>query len=216
MSRLLALGLLLGVLLAAPVSARADGDPASDILLLQDVYYPYQPAPSSPLAKTLTTLLGSTKAAGFELKVALIESPADLGAVPNMFGKPQQYATFLAAEIAFNSRTPLLTVMPGGFGAANVSPAESAAVSALRPPVAGSDSNALVRSAIAATLSLARAAGHPVAAPKIPAVSGHGSGKTSPALIFGAPVALLLLAGALATLRRRSEPEAESKVGPGP
>ena len=39
--------LLTAVLIAAlaiPAAARADGDPASDVLLLQDAYLPYSPA----------------------------------------------------------------------------------------------------------------------------------------------------------------------------
>ena len=37
--------------------------------------------------------------------------------MPQFFGKPQSYAPFLESEIAFNTKKPLLIVMPQGFGA---------------------------------------------------------------------------------------------------
>ena len=40
-------------LLAAPVAARADGDPASDILLGTNVFYPFDPPVSAAVQRTL-------------------------------------------------------------------------------------------------------------------------------------------------------------------
>lgn len=194
----------LALLAAAPRPALADGDPASDVLLLQDDYVPYQPQLSAPLQSGLAHVLKEARSAGYPIKVAVIASPQDLGAVPNLFAQPQQYATFLAQEIAFNSRTPLIVVMPQGYGLTN---AGGGAASALRglgaPGTSGAD--ALGRSAIEAVLRVARAGGHPVAAPKL---SGGGSSSaSSPLLIFGIPVILLGLVGLLTTLRRRGSHE---------
>ena len=189
------------VLLSAPTAARADGDPASDVLLLQDSYLPYSPPVSAGVSKALTQVLKETRSAGYPLKVAVIASPQDLGSVPNMFGQPQQYAQFLGSEIAFNSKVPLLVVMPAGFGLDNVSANAGSALKGLTVSTS-SGSDGLARSAIDGAVALARAAGHPVAAPKIQE-SGRG-GSATPAIVFGAPVALLALAGLLMTLRRRS------------
>jgi hypothetical protein len=67
----------------------------------------------------------------------------------------------------------------------------------------------LGRAAVAAIVKLSKAAGHPVAAPKLPKASaGGGGGGTSPLIVFGVPVALLALGGALAALRRRQDADA--------
>lgn len=190
--------------LAASQKASADGDPASDVLPVpgQDLYLPYSPPVSAPVATALRTLLKRTRAAGFEIKVAIIATPTDLGAVPNMFGQPQRYATFLYSEISFNTKSSLFVVMPAGYGAVNLPPPAVSVVGKLPSP--GSDSDALARAAISAVVRLAAASGHKVPAPKI---SGGSSGGTSPALVFGAPVALLALAGLLMALRRRDAVE---------
>jgi len=96
--------------------ARADGDPASDILLIQNVFLTYS-VTVSPAAKTsLSQEVLRLNKAGFRVKVAVIADPADLGAVPSLFGKPQIYAKFLGTEIAFQYTNRLLVVMPNGFG----------------------------------------------------------------------------------------------------
>ena len=110
------------VLLTVVPLARADGDPASDVLLAQDVYYTYAPPVSSTLTRELNGLLVRARAAGYPIKVALIESAGDLGAYPRLFGQPRRYAELLASEIAFNSSPHLLVVMPSGLAA--VSPSE--------------------------------------------------------------------------------------------
>src|SRR3954467_1426357 len=121
-------------LAVAPPGAPPDVDPASDVLLLQDVYLPYAPGVPGPLTKTITALLKTTRKAGFPLKVAIIADPKDLGAVPQFFGKPQQYAPFLQSEIAFNSKRPLLVVMTAGYGAAALPKGSETGLHALGPP----------------------------------------------------------------------------------
>ena len=110
------LALVLGTVAFGVAPARADGDPASDILLIDNVFLTYS-VDVSPAAKTaLQQEVAKLNKAGFRVKVAVIADPADLGAVPSLFGKPQVYAKFLAAEIAFQYTNRLLVVMPNGFG----------------------------------------------------------------------------------------------------
>jgi hypothetical protein len=190
-------------LIAAP-AAQADGDPASDVLLLQDVYLPYAPGVGPAYTKTITDLLKATRKKGFALKVAVIAQPKDLGAVPQFFGKPQSYAPFLQSEIAFNSKKPLLVVMPAGYGAVALPVGTQDALQGLAPPKSASGED-LGRATVAAIVKLAAAAGHPVPAPKLPTSTGGGGGGTSPLIVFGVPVLLLALGGALAAAKRRQD-----------
>src|SRR5947209_9233758 len=125
----------------APV-ALGDGDPASDVLLGQNVFYPYQPPVTASLQKTLDAETGAAQRAGFPIKVALIASPVDLGVIPDLFGKPQKYADFLDQEISFQTKQPLLVVMPAGYGLQGVAPRALSAVTRLSKP-AGRTSNDL-------------------------------------------------------------------------
>jgi hypothetical protein len=194
----------------SPASALADGDPASDVLLLQDVYLPYAPGVPAQIGKAITALLKTTRKAGFPLKVAIIATPTDLGSVPQFFGKPQQYAPFLQREIAFNTKKPLLVVMQAGYGAAALPAGTETALQGLAPPPSATG-DALGRSAVAAILRLAKAGGHPVAAPKLAAApKGGGGGSTSPLIVFGVPVALLAIGGVLAAVRRRQSAAPEA------
>ena len=201
----------LAVTLAVPQAARADSDPASDTLLLQDVYLPIAPAPSKSDAAAIRGLAATMKKAGYPIKVAIIATPNDLGLVPQIFGKPQYYAGYLGREIDFNKKNQLLVVMPAGYGTNNIPPKVAAALNGLKPP--GSGVGDIASSTVDAMARLSEAAGHPV---KKPSVSGGGGGGTSPAIIFGVPVLLLALAGLLATVRRRGEGEREAAAPSGP
>ncbi len=187
--------LLLGI---NPCSALADADPASDVLLAQSAFFPYQPAVAPQLYTTVNSTLGAVARVWLPLKVAIIGSPEDLGGVPEFFGRPQAYAQFLDREISFNHPQPLLVVMPAGYGLAD---AGSAAALAGVPVDHRHSSYGLVRSAILALVALARAAGHPISAPAIPSGSATSHGAFPVALLFVVPVALLMLTGILARWR---------------
>jgi hypothetical protein len=200
--------LALAAVLLVPSSASADGDPASDVLPLQDVYLPYAPGVPPELGRTITDLLKDTRKAGFPLRVAIIAQQKDLGAVPQFFGRPQSYAPFLESEIAFNTKKPLLVVMPSGYGVAGLPNAAVNGLNGFAPPKSAQGQD-LGRAAVGAIVKLAKAVGHPVPAPKIPTASGSGGGGgTSPLIVFGVPVALLALGGLLAALRRRQDADA--------
>jgi hypothetical protein len=199
LATLVAITLALTGLTAA--QALADGDPASDVLLGQNVFYPYSPAVTSSLQKTLDGETASAKKAGFPLKVALIASPVDLGVVPDLFDKPQQYASFLDQEISYMTKQPLLVVMASGYGVVGVSAPATSAVAGLSKP-AGSQTDALAHAAIAAVPKLAAAAGHPIASGS---AGGAKRGGGSTVLIVVLVVAAVLTAGVLGavTVRRR-------------
>jgi hypothetical protein len=103
------------LLALAAGSARADGDPASDVLYFQGVFLPYgNPPPAS--GPDLTAAVAEANKAGYRMKVAVIAAPVDLGLVASLIGKPQVYARFLGAEIRSFFTGHLLVVMQQGFG----------------------------------------------------------------------------------------------------
>ncbi len=186
------------VVTLAPASARADGDPASDVLLGQNVFYPYSPAVSAGLQKTLNGETAAASRAHFPIKVAIIQSPVDLGAIPTLFGKPQQYAAFLDQEISFlDIKQLLLVVMPSGYGLRHLGPGATRAATRLKKPAGGS-SDDLARAAILAVPKLAAAAGHPIGSVS----AGSGAG-VPPALPAAAVLAAAALAAAAAVRRAR-------------
>jgi hypothetical protein len=164
---------------APPV--RADGDPASDVLLYQPAYLPLSLS-TGPLASDLKRVLDEAHHAGQPIKLAVIAERKDLGREPQYFGRPQKYAQFLAGELsAYNivvphghfGRDPLLVVMPAGFGTHGFSPASAAALHSIA--VHGDGPDDLARAAGLAVQSLAAANGHPIRAvfPKRPADHSH-------------------------------------------
>ena len=182
--------------------ALADGDPASDTLLGENVFYPYAPPVSSSVERTLNAETAAAKRSGFPIKVALIGRPLDLGVIPDLFGKPQAYAKFLDQEISFQGPQPLLVVMAAGYGVQGLSHSATVAASSLHRP-SGPTPTALAQAAETAVAHLAAASGHPVkGGPGIGAGSG-GSRSSGLPLIIALVLAALLLSGALVFLRRR-------------
>jgi MYXO-CTERM domain-containing protein len=200
---------ILGVLLLAALTAAApalgDGDPASDTLLGENVFYPYAPAVAASAQKALNAETAAAKKAGFPIKVALIAAPSDLGVIPDLFGEPQKYADFLDQEISFQGKQPLLVVMAAGYGVQGLSELAVNAAHGLKLP-AGKTSTDLAGAAITAVGKLAAASGHPIA--NVPGVPGPGSsssggGGSTTIIVIGLAVAAVLVAGALVVLRRR-------------
>ena len=190
----------LAVLLIAPGAVLADGDPPSDVLLGQNVFYPYTPSVSTSLQSRLNGVTAAARRSGFPIKVALIASPVDLGSVPTLFGKPQQYASFLDQEIGFGGPgQPLLVVMPHGYGTQHLGSAATDAAASLTRP-ASSDSNELARAAVIAVSKLAAAAGHPIGeVTSEPSASGTGGVLAVAGLAVGA----VAVAGVILAIRRR-------------
>jgi hypothetical protein len=187
----------------AAATALADGDPASDTLLGENVFYPYTPPVTAAIQKQLNAETAVASRAHFPIKVALIASPEDLGVIPDLFGRPQSYADFLDQEISFEGKQKVLVVMPSGYGVQGVTRAAELAIASLHKP-AGGQSNDLARAAIVAVAKLAAAAGHPIksVSPNGGSTSGTGDGSTT--LLLAALVILALgTAGGLVVVRRR-------------
>jgi hypothetical protein len=101
--------------LVAP-AARANGDPASDVLITQQVYI----GPEVPMSQgdrdALTKTVAAANERGYPIRVALIPFTSDLGTAVSLWRRPRDYAKFLGSELAFVYTKPLLIAMPSGFG----------------------------------------------------------------------------------------------------
>lgn len=212
--------LALALLLLAAPAAHADGDPASDVLPTQSVFFPYAPPTAARLRSALERVLERAADAGYPMKVALVESAGDLGSYPQMFNQPQQYANLLAGELPTNphgtirTRPHLLVVMPVGFGGDNLGESVDDALAPITVD-ADAQSDGLARAAIEAVARVATANGHQVAVPpeahlKLQASDRSTKRSSGPSpWVFVAPLAFVVLAivglGRLAA--RRSRPE---------
>jgi hypothetical protein len=201
LARILTAALLVTTLV--PAFAQADGDPASDVLLGANVFYPYTPQVALAVQRKLNAETVAAKRAGLPIKVALIASPVDLGVIPSVFGKPQTYADFLDKEISFEVTQPLLVVMAAGYGVQGIKAPASLALKGLAKP-AGKSSTDLAQAAITAVAKLAAASRHPITgtAGASSAKAGGGSGSTTP-IVIALGLAAVLVASALIVLRRR-------------
>jgi hypothetical protein len=102
-------------LLAVP-AARANGDPASDVLITQQVFIgPEVPVPASD-AEALQKTVAAANERGFKIRVALIAFTGDLGTAVSLWKHPESYAKFLGSELTFVYTKRLLISMPSGFG----------------------------------------------------------------------------------------------------
>ena len=192
---------------AAAPAALADGDPASDVLLGQNVFYPYTPPVSQSVATQLNALTNATQKANYTIKVALIAGPVDLGVVPDLFKQPQKYADFLVQEISFQGTQHLLVVMPNGYGVQGLPKAASAVISTLPKP-SGGTSDQLAQAAIVAVGKIAKASGHPVSSSG--GGRGGGGGGTLPVvLVIVLVVVALGASGGILVLRRSAATSAE-------
>jgi hypothetical protein len=80
------------------------------------VFIPFDiKAPTAAQSDLHRTIAGANRA-GFAVRVAIIGSAYDLGAVPSLWRKPETYARFLGQELLFVYKQRLLIVMPNGFG----------------------------------------------------------------------------------------------------
>jgi hypothetical protein len=175
---------VLGTALSAAASL-ADGDPASDYLLTQNVSFPYQ-SPSSAVSADLGRSVDDVYLHGNRVKVALIYTADDLGSIPSLFGKPTDYARFLGTELGLWYIGPLLVVMPSGFGIYEGGRSTADAAQVLQSiPVSAQSPDDLARSATVALNALTAA--HALSLPDVraPLVSAYPA-----SAIRGKPAAL--------------------------
>ncbi len=193
------------LLLATAGVARANGDPASDYLLVQGVFLPFNAKVDPKASKKLADTIKAAADNGFKIKVAVIGSRYDLGTAFSLYNKAQKYAQFLGLELSFQYRDRLLVVMPNAYGYAvggKPDPKGIAVLQKLPPP--GKDVTKQVESATAAIRKLAAASGKPLPA------SGGGSSKTRDRITIAAGlVALAALLAAIVFWRRERAPARE-------
>ncbi len=112
-----ALILALGAALAATAPiASADGDPGSDVLVYQPLFLAADAGISVHEQVKLGDLLHAAGGRGFPIRVAIIATRTDLGAVTGLWREPRAYAHFLGLELSLTYKGRLLVVMPNGFG----------------------------------------------------------------------------------------------------
>jgi hypothetical protein len=193
------------VFVALPAAARADGDPASDVLTTQPLFLPADAGVSFAHENQLNRVLATAASSGFPMRVAVIASASDLGSVTALWRQPQTYAGFLGEELSLVYHGTLLVVMPAGFGLYGPGQAVAASRSALaglRPAAGGA---VLGTAALSAVQRVAAAAGHPVTVPaatvSAPPAAGGSTG-TLPIVVFVLGLALIAAAWA-ASLRAR-------------
>ena len=181
--RLVLLAGLLAVLGMTPLTgvALGDGDPGSDVLVYQDLFVAGDAGMSVSEQAQLGSLLRAADTAGFPIRVAIISSPADLGAVTALWRKPQAYARFLGYELSLAYKQRLLVVMPNGFGFNWPGHSPAAATPALSGITVGNGGSGLSAATAAAVRTLAAASGVRLAGSPGGSAPGASSGST-PAL----------------------------------
>jgi hypothetical protein len=181
-------------------SARADGDPASDVLTGQELFLPQDAATPQSQQVQLAGLLQNAARRGYPIRVALIASPSDLGSITELWRQPQNYAEFLGQELSLVYRGPLVVVMPDGLGFYNL-PRSLATDPSI---VAGADpARGVGAAALRVVQNLAAAAGRPLALPSAKTSSAGAGGSSVIPWVAFAVGALLILAAWTASLRAR-------------
>jgi hypothetical protein len=196
-----AAALILGWAVSA-LPARADGDPASDVLATQSVFLPQDAGIPPAQQAQLEQLIGETARSGAPIRLAMIASPSDLGSITELWRQPAEYANFLGQELSLTYRGLLLVIMPNGFGLYEQGHSVSTEVAALRGVALHGSGTGLALTAADAVRRLAAAAGHPLALPRASATSPSGSANPTPWIVFA--LGLIAIAAAwIASLRAR-------------
>jgi hypothetical protein len=173
-------------------SARADGDPASDVLATQTLFLPGDAGIPANGQAQIAALLRAAQHDGYQIRVAIVASPADLGSVTELWRQPENYARFLAQELSLVYRGQLLVVMPDGYGVdrlANPPVSEPSALAGARAPGPN-----LAAATLTAIQRLAAAAGHKLPIPTATAPTASGSSDVLPWIVFALGAALVVIA----------------------
>ena len=157
--------------------ARADGDPGSDVLVYQPLFLGADSGVSISQQSQLGGLLRSAARQGFPVRVAIISSRNDLGAVTGLWRQPRNYARFLGLELSLSYKGRLLVVMPNGIGFNWPGHASADAYRTLEKVSIKLGGSGLATAAQTAVQSLATDAGVKLTAPA--AASGAGGGSAS-------------------------------------
>lgn len=188
--------------LCTPAAARANGDPASDYLLIQSIFLPFNAKVDAALTEKLSKTIAAADRADFRIKVAVIGTRYDLGTAFSLYNKAQRYSEFLGLELSFQYRDRLVVVMPNGYGYSingKASPTGMKVVRKLPPP--GTDATKQVEGATEAVRRLAAASGI--------TLSTAGDSQSRDRLVIAAgSVALIALLAAIVFYRRDRTPAA--------
>jgi hypothetical protein len=201
-SRLALLAALL--LLVTPAVAHANGDPASDYLLVQGIFLPFNAKVDPKASKELADTIRAANEKGFKIKVAVIGSRYDLGTAFSLYNKAQKYAQFLGLELSFQYHDRLLVLMPNGYGYSIAGKPDKkgiAVVQKLPPP--GKETTKQVEGATNAIRKLAAASGV-----QLPAGGAAAPSKTRDRITIAAGVvALAAVLAAIVFWRRERAPD---------
>jgi hypothetical protein len=219
------------LVIAAPGSAWAHGDPASHYLETDALYPSFARQPSVEAQLQLLGLLQATERRGYPIKVALVAGAEDLVDDLSQMRAPQRYAGTVASTLSGELEAPVLVVTPFGIGVAG----NGVRHGVLRPITARDarrlvgglevpadpDGDGLARTAMVAVRRVARAAGKPLPArvaparqvvpPAVPAEPAEAAavergGGGSGALLWAVPVLVVPLALLIAYRRSRRSP----------
>ena len=175
-------------LLVVP-AASANGDPASDVLITQQVFIGPEVQLPSADQDNLEKTVAAANDKGYKIRVALIPFTSDLGTAVSLWRHPQNYADFLGSELAFAYTGPLLIAMPSGFGFHHgLKPVTKERRVLARLPPPGQTPDQLARSTTAAVRALAAAQGV-----TLPAVTHKSTAWRDRIIIAVAGVVILLL-----------------------
>ena len=180
--------------------ARANGDPASDVLPFTTVFLSIKNPSSSPAGRAL---LAETQAAAKKkrpIRVAVISQPSDLGLIQSLWQKPQTYAEFLGKELfQFGRYTgTTLIAMPNGYGVYGPDAARGKRALARLPKPNTNDLEGLGKDAAVAVREVAAANGY-----VLPVPSDSGSGTSGWMIILAALGGAAVVAGTVFIALRR-------------
>jgi len=184
-------------LLAVP-AARANGDPASDVLITNQVYVGPEVPISNADRDALTKTVAAANERGYPIRVALIPFTSDLGTAVSLWRHPQDYAKFLGSELAFVYTKRLLIAMPSGFGVYHRNRPVAKEQRVLRRVRPGRTPTAVAQQTTKAVRALAAADGI-----TLPVESGGGSDWRDRAIIAAAGLVIVALI-AFVAMRRLS------------
>ena len=173
--------------LLTPAAARANGDPASDVLLTDQVFLPFEAPISKQAARQLRATVAEANKKGFKIRVAVIAFTGDLGTAVSLWRKHQPYSKFLWSEIAFVYSNRLLVAMPSGFGFYDGKKPIAKELRVLKGMKPGTTPTPLAESATEAVRALAKANGV-----TLPKVSSGGSSSNHDRYILGAALLAFL------------------------
>jgi len=180
--------------------ARANGDPASDVLPFTTVFLSIKNPNTSPAGRALLAETKATAKKKLPIRVAVISQPSDLGLIQSLWQKPQSYAEFLGKELFQFGRYngTLVVAMPNGYGVHGPEAAKGKRALARLPKPNTNDLERLGEDAANAVRAVAVANGY-----VLPASSNSGSGTPAWLIIAGVLGGAALVAGiAFLALRR--------------